>query len=336
MKTKKKQTSHRSALPSQRARQPFIEHAQELRRRLYYIAAAVLVWGSATYAIQQQVVNALIKPAHGQHFIYTSPGGGIDFLFRVCVYSGLVLSTPIIVYNILEFLSPLMSRESRRFVLSVSLACGGLALAGVAFGYFIGLPAALHFLFHQFTTAQIKPLVTIQSYLSFVIAYMLGSALLFQLPLLLVSINRIKPLDPKKLFHYERWVILAAFVLAGLMNPTPNLLSQMLVAGPFILMYQLGILMIYLINRPKRQYTHQRVGLVHMKVPQEAPQPVEPAEAVPRYEPEPTPMLQFQPIQTDADPEPAGPRSLVFRDPLARPRQRHMDFIPPSSAMARE
>jgi sec-independent protein translocase protein TatC len=232
------------------APQPFIEHLRELRQRIYYVLASVLFWGAATYAIQEHVVNALLRPAHGQSFIYTSPGGGIDFLFKVCIYSGLILSTPVIIYNLLGFVEPLMSQSSKRFIVMSSFVCGVLALCGVTFGYYIGLPAALHFLLHQFTTVQIRPLVTIQSYLSFVVAYMLGSALMFQLPVIIVSINRIKPLKPKSLLHYERWVILVAFVLAGLMNPTPNIVSQLLIAGPFILAYQIAILLIAILNRP--------------------------------------------------------------------------------------
>jgi sec-independent protein translocase protein TatC len=82
-------------------------------------------------------------------------------------------------------------------------------------------------------------------------AYILGSALLFQLPIALICINRIKPLKPSRLFHYERWIILAAFVLSGLMNPTPNIISQLIVAVPFILMYQVGIAIIAIVNRPR-------------------------------------------------------------------------------------
>jgi sec-independent protein translocase protein TatC len=232
-------------------KQPFIEHAYELKRRIFIIAACVFIAGAGIYSVQQHIVALLLKPAHGQNFIYTSPGGGIDFLFKVCIYGGLIICTPIIVYNFLAFLSPLLQHSSRRFIFTISIVSTLLAVVGVIFGYSVGLPAALHFLLHQFKTVQIKPLVTIQSYLSFVMAYIMGSALLFQLPIFLISINRIKPLKPSKLLHYERWVILAAFVLAGLMNPTPNLVSQLLVAGPFILMYQVGIAIIAFVNRSK-------------------------------------------------------------------------------------
>jgi sec-independent protein translocase protein TatC len=265
MKIKKKQTKNhtRGRAPNNylaaNKKQPFIEHAHELRRRLYYIVLSVIAVSSGIYFVQQQVVNALLKPSHGQHFIYTSPGGGIDFLFRVCIYAGLIFSTPVIMYNTLGFLEPLLTASSRRFILFISFISGILAVAGVIFGYFIGLPAALHFLLHQFKSVQIQPLVTIQSYLHFVMAYILGSALLFQLPIILICINRIKPLKPLRLFHYERWVILAAFVLAGLMNPTPNLFSQLIVAGPFIIMYQFGIGIIAIINSSKRPKAVQQM-----------------------------------------------------------------------------
>lgn len=250
----------------------FAEHFYELRRRLYYVALSVIFWGCIIYSVQQHIVNILLQPSHGQRFIYTSPGGGIDFLFRICVYGGLVLSMPVIVYQLLRFFEPLIHHASRRFVTIGSLVSGVLALAGVIFGYYIGLPAALHFLLHQFTTVQIRPLVTIQSYLNFVVVYMVGSALLFQLPLLLIFINRIKPLQPKNLLHYERWVILAAFVMAGLMNPTPNILSQLLVAGPFIIMYQVGIVIIAYANRGRKvfeQLRAQDIALQETRLQQE-------------------------------------------------------------------
>lgn len=230
---------------------PFKEHLHELRRRLFYIALSVAAWTGAAYAIQQHIVDTLLKPSHGQSFVYTSPIGGIDFLFRVCLYTGLILSTPVIVYQLLRYMEPLMKNGSTRFVAVGSAVSGLLAAAGIAFGYFVGLPTALHFLLHQFTNPQIKALITVQAYMSFVMVYMVGAALMFQVPLILIFINRIKPLKPSSLFRYERWVILGAFVMAGLMNPTPNLLDQLMVAGPIIVMYQIGIGIIALINRPR-------------------------------------------------------------------------------------
>jgi sec-independent protein translocase protein TatC len=221
----------------------------ELRKRLFYMALSIILWGVAAYFVQQQIVRILLKPAQHQQFIYTSVGGGIDFLFRVCIYTGIVFSIPVIVYQILKYVQPLIKKDAVRFITLGSMISGVLAIAGMIFGYFVGLPAALHFLLHQFTTDQIHPLLTIQSYMSFVTLYMLGSALLFQLPLILVLINRIKPLKPKKLFGYERWVILIAFLGGGIMNPSPRVQDQLMLAGPIILAYQIGILLVWLANR---------------------------------------------------------------------------------------
>jgi sec-independent protein translocase protein TatC len=240
---------HNIANRFQGEKAPLIEHLKELRRRLFIIALAIAIGSAAAYAFETQLINALLRPSHGQHFIYTSPMGGINFVFSVCIYVGIAISLPVIVYHFLQFLRPLMRYSTSRFIFIGSTISGLVAVMGIAFGYFIGLPAALHFLLHQFVTSQIQPLITIQAYLSFVTAYLLGSALMFQLPLFLIFINRIKPLQPKRLLHFERHIIVVAFIVGFIMNPTPNLIDQLLVVVPIILMYQLGILLIWFINR---------------------------------------------------------------------------------------
>lgn len=236
---------------AQREKLPLIEHLKELRRRLFIVAACVAVGSAVAYGLEQKLIDVLLRPSHGQHFIYTSPLGGMNFLFSVCLDIGLVLSTPVIIYQILAFIQPLMQDTTRRFLLFAAGATGTVAIIGVLFGYFIGLPQALHFLLHQFTTVQVRPLITIQSYMSFVAMYLFGSALMFQMPLILLFINRIKPLKPGGLFKYERHLIIAAFIIAFIMNPTPNIVDQLLVVLPIIVTYQLGIGLVWLANRRK-------------------------------------------------------------------------------------
>lgn len=228
---------------------PFIEHVYELRKRLFYVTLSVGLWATGAYFIQHQIVAVLLRPAHEQQFIYTTVGGGIDFLIRVCLYTGIACSIPVIVYQVLQYIRPLIKRDAVRFMAWGSIASGILALLGMAFGYFFGLPAALHFLLHQFSNGQIEAMLSINSYMSFVTTYMLGSALIFQLPLLLVLINRIKPLQPKKLLAMERWVILIAFVLGGILSPSPRVQDQVMLAGPIIVTYQIGVLIVWLTNR---------------------------------------------------------------------------------------
>lgn len=249
----KKSAQNRLPEATKPAKIPFIEHLYELRKRLFYVALSVGIFSVAAYGVQQKIVALLLRPAKGQQFIYTTPGGGLDFLFRVCVYTGIAFSIPVIVHQILRYLEPLIKKDATRFIRIGNIASIILALIGMAFGYFLGLPAALHFLLHQFTTSQIQALLSIQSYISFVTIYMLASAFLFQIPLILLLINRIKPLKPRKLLGYERWVIVSAVIIGGMVNPSPNIFDQMMLAGPMILTYQIGILLVWRANRRHRR-----------------------------------------------------------------------------------
>jgi sec-independent protein translocase protein TatC len=226
----------------------FIEHFHELRKRLAYIVVSILAFSALAYLVQQQIVNFLLRPSRGQQFIYTSPGGGINFLFTVCMYVGIAASVPVIIHQSLRFFAPLIKTKTKHVIIRYSVFSGVLALIGLCFGYFLGLPAALHFLGNQFTTKQIHALFTIQEYMSFLTIYLLGSILLFQLPVILLFINRIRPLPPRKLLGAERYIIIGAFIIAMIMAPTPNILNQLIIVLPIILMYNLSILLVWNVN----------------------------------------------------------------------------------------
>ena len=252
-KTSKNQLRNQTA-PHQTL--PFIEHLHELRRRLFIVAVSVLVWSGLAYAVEHRIVEWLLQPAHGEKFIYTAVGGGIDFLFRVCLYTGILFSIPVILYQILRYLQPLLKQHSLKFIYIMSGTSGILAIAGVAFGYYLGLPSALQFLLHQFGGESISALITIQSYLSFVILYLVGSSLLFQVPLILFIINRIKRLKLRTLFKYERWVILISFIIGAIINPSPRIYDMTILAVPMILSYQVGIFLVWFTNRKHTQPKH--------------------------------------------------------------------------------
>ncbi|HSD55645.1 MAG TPA: twin-arginine translocase subunit TatC [Candidatus Saccharimonadales bacterium] len=247
--TRKHAHNQSNRLAKEQEKIPFIEHVYELRKRLFYIAISVGIFGGLAASIQPKLTALLLAPAGKQQFIYTSPGGGFDFAFRLCLYAGIAVSIPVIVFHLLRYLQPLVKKQNMRFIYKASIWSGVLACLGILFGYFIGLPAGLHFLLQGFSSKQIQALISIQSYLSFVMVYLLGSALLFQIPLALISVNRIKPLKPAKLLKQTRWVILIAFVLGAIISPSPDIRNQAILSGPIIAMYELSVLMIWIINR---------------------------------------------------------------------------------------
>lgn len=250
MKRKKPQQQSASLSKKSQTDLTFIEHLHELRWRLSIVAASVVGFGLVGYFIQKQLTHVLLLPAGDQQFIYTTPGGGINFLLKVCIYFGVAVSIPVMTYNLFQFVSPVIRERSRKFIFKLSLCSAILALLGIAFGYFIGLPGAIHFLSRQFTDGEnIAALFTLESYLSFVTIYLVGSALLFQIPLIMQIINRIKPLKPSKMMKIQRIVIVLAFIMAAIITPTPDIFNQLMIAGPIILMYQLGVFGIWIANR---------------------------------------------------------------------------------------
>lgn len=259
MKTKRnkrvlqKRTTH--AAKSHPKSQPFTAHLLELRRRLTWVGVSVVLGASAAYGVQQHIVSILLRPAGKQQFIYTSPGGGLNFLVQICIYTGVLVSIPVIIYNVLKFIDPVMPGNSTRYIFRGSAVAGVLAIMGVLCGYFFGLPSALKFLSHQFTTTQIHALISVQSYLSFVTMSLLASAFIFQAPLLMLLINRIKPLKPGTLMQMkiQRWVVVGSFILGALISPTADIRPMVLLAAPMIISYEVGVALVWQVNHRRRK-----------------------------------------------------------------------------------
>lgn len=162
-----------------------------------------------------------------------------------------------------------MDVRRKKSIVLYCVASFFLAIGGACFAYFGSLPAALHFL-TSFDIQNVSAMLTVDSYLAFVVTYVLGFAVLFQIPLILMIINTIKPIPPKKLLSSERFVILVAFIVAAVISPTPDITNQAILAIPIILMYQIGVLCVWVQSRSlKRKHQHSA-----SKTCSSAPQPI--------------------------------------------------------------
>lgn len=237
--------------PKETVRTPFIEHIYELRKRLLICAVFVAIGAGVGYSINEQLL-AIIQQPLGQKLFYTSPTGGFSFVFMLCVFFGVVFALPCIIYQIIAFLKPVLPHTSRRSMLLYPLCSVILAALGITFAYFISLPASLHFL-ANFGGGNIEALITTDTYFNFALSYIMGFAILFQLPLLLTIANRITPLKPGKLMKWQRYVIIGSFIGAAMITPTPDPFNQLLMAGPIIILYQLSIVLIWVINKGRHK-----------------------------------------------------------------------------------
>lgn len=234
--------------------QTFAEHLQELRSRLFWSVMFVLAGGVGGYFLREPIQAALMAPLD-QPLYYSSPTGGFDFLFKVCVFFGLLAAVPVLTYNILKFFAPALPQKISSAIVKIMLASMVLTVLGGAFAYYVSLPAALHFL-SGFSQGNIHSLISTDAYFSFVMVYIAGFAFLFQMPLLMLVFNKINPMGPGSIMKRQRMVILVSFIMAAVLTPTPDPLNQTIMAVPIILLYQISGILVWLANRPKRRRVH--------------------------------------------------------------------------------
>lgn len=236
-------------------RQPFIEHIHELRGRLLWSSMFIIFGTVAGYLMRDIILDWLQSPL-GQELFFSSPMGGLSFILKISLTFGVLVAIPALMYNILRFLQPAMSSSSSRFAIKTLIASLFLLVLGVGFAYYISLPATLHFL-HQFETSTVQALISADRYFKFVLTYLSGFGILFQLPLLILALNNITPLGPRKLMGYQRHVIVAAFVAAAIITPTPDPINQTLMAAPMIILYEFSIFLVWFVERHK----HRKPGV---------------------------------------------------------------------------
>lgn len=248
-----------SAQDSSTIRKPVIHHLHELQKRLTWSILAVIAGAGIAYSVHMWLFSVIQRPLN-ETLYYTSPMGGFNFLVKLCLVVGLVLALPVILYQFFSFLGPLLKKKHKLTITAYTLWSFDLACLGILFAYFVSLPSALHFL-SQFGGSNVQSLITVDEYFNFALAYIVGFALMFQVPLVVLFINRIKPLRPSKMMGAQRYIILFSFIAAAILTPTPDPVNQAIMALPAILLYQVGIVLVWLVNRGKPQATSSKVAV---------------------------------------------------------------------------
>lgn len=253
-------------------RAPLIEHIRELRARVFWCILFVGAGAGVGYVLHDRLMEIIQKPIN-QTLYYTAPTGALTFVLKICVTFGVIMGLPAIMYHIFAFLGPLLTKKSKIGIIFFTLLSMTLAVAGVVFSYFVTLPAALHFLV-GFGSKDIHSLITADEYFSFAFAYIVGFAVLFQIPLLLLFINRIHRLPPGKLLASIRYVVVICFVLSAILTPTPDPLNQTLMAAPAIGLYLVSAIVVSILNMRYWRRQKRQAALAAQPLPTPAQPPV--------------------------------------------------------------
>lgn len=273
------------------------QHINELRSRLKWSVGAIIAGSILGYVLHEKLLSLLQQPIN-QTLYYTTPSGALSFVIKLCVAFGFIVALPVIIHQFLGFFRPVISKKVRNSTVYYFIASVLLAAAGIAFAYFLSLPAALHFLTGFSAGTGIQSWLGVDEYFNFVITYIVGFAALFQLPIVLGFVNKIKPLTPKGLIGATRYVILFSFIAAAIITPTPDPFNQFLMAAPVIGLYFVSALGIVIINaKANRKRTKQESRVIAKTAPKIKSQPVY-APATPVKQTVPAPLFVTQPSQS--------------------------------------
>jgi len=233
--------------PEEERREKYLtlmEHLQELRNRLMISAVAVVLGLAVSAYFGKDLLEFLKEPAVERspdlHFQFIEPFELFVTYFKVALLGGLILGMPVIVYQVLRFVSPGLKPGERKWLYGTVVGATALFLAGVAFGYYIALPPAMDFLLN-FDKDLATPGIRISSYVDFVTRLVFWTGVVFETPLVIMFLARFGIVRAAQLVRWWRLAIVAAFVVAAFVTPTIDPVTQSLVAGPIIVLYFLGI-----------------------------------------------------------------------------------------------
>ncbi len=216
------------------------DHLEELRQRIFYSLIAVVISIIGCFFAVRPLVRLLEVPAHGIKFLQLAPGEFFFVSFKVAGYTGLVISAPFILYQIVQFVLPGLTRKERRLLAPVVFGSSILFAAGLVFAYLLLIPAALNF-FISYGADVVEQSWSIEKYFEFVLSLLFLTGIAFQIPILQMLLGALGIVSSAQMVSGWRAVIMGAVVLGAVLTPSTDPLTQSLLAGAVLVLYFGGI-----------------------------------------------------------------------------------------------
>ncbi|MCC5649047.1 twin-arginine translocase subunit TatC [Nostoc sp. XA013] len=216
------------------------DHLEELRQRIFYSLIAVGVGIIGCFFAVKPIVQLLEVPAQGVKFLQLAPGEYFFVSVKVAAYTGIILTSPFILYQIIQFVLPGLTRRERRIVGPVVLGSSVLFGAGLVFAYLLLIPAALNF-FISYGADVVEQIWSIDKYFEFVLLLLFSTGLAFQIPIIQLLLGNLNIVSSQRMVSGWRYVIMGAVVLGAVLTPSTDPLTQSLLAGAVLGLYFGGV-----------------------------------------------------------------------------------------------
>ncbi len=220
-----------------------MDHIRELRTRIIVCAVVLIISGIIGYIFYSPILEWLRSPL-GTNLYYSTPAGSFNFVIKVVSMVGILAAVPFVIFQLIMFVQPVFKeRLSTARVMTYTILSILLAVTGALFAFYVILPGALKF-FAGFQIAGLSALIDANNYLNFVTNAMVTFIVVFQIPLLMVIIDHIKPISPSKLLKAEKWVVLGGLLVSLLVPFALDVTTSLLIASPIIILYNVSVAII--------------------------------------------------------------------------------------------
>lgn len=244
----------------------FLDHLEELRRRIIrsilFVVVGFLVcyiWHEQIFGwIQKPIIDSLALHKMDTHLVYTNPIDPFNMYLKISLIAGIFAASPFVLYQVWCFIAPGLYKSERRYVGPFMISTVGLFAAGGFFAYKIVYPQALHFLMDF--NSQFMPMITINEYIQLFMTIVLGLGVVFEMPILVFFLALFGLVSPGWMWRNLRYSVLAIFILAAAITPTADIMSMCIFAAPMIVLYLVSIGVAYMVHpkhRKKRELESQ-------------------------------------------------------------------------------
>jgi len=242
---------------SERAELPgmsLMEHLDELRRRIIHSAGFLILGFAVAWIFRVRLLNFLQAPLLkiGKSLVFTHPMDALNLNLYVALLAGAIFACPFILYQVWLFIAPGLYQKEKRFVFPFMAATISLFLLGAAFGYYYVLPGAIKILVIQFGH-DFTPMITIEDYSSFFLSIILGLGISFELPILIFFLAMFGIVSPRFLWKNIRYAILAVFIVAAVICPSPDPWTMCIYAVPMLALYIVGIFVAWWVHPDRKR-----------------------------------------------------------------------------------
>ncbi len=233
------------------------QHLAELRRRLIISVLALLAGSAVAFAFFERIIELLVRPARdlevaaGGQLIFTEVTEMLTTSIKVSFVGGFILAFPVILYQAIMFVAPGLTGREKRYLLGFLPGALLAFLAGIAFGYFVLTPAALHFLL-TFGADVAAPMIRVSNIVNLMVRLLFWMGIAFETPLVMYLLAQLGVVNARRMAKFRRYWVVVAFILGAMITPTVDPVNQALVAGPLLALYEVGILLARLAGRGRR------------------------------------------------------------------------------------